>query len=50
MDGDLGAVWRESMELCRGRLRSCVEGDLGAVWGRLRNSVEGDIGTMWRET
>ena len=51
MEGDL-------KEQCGGRLRSCVEGDLGAVWretyelcgGRLRSCVEGDLGAVWRET
>ena len=32
MEGDLGAAWRETYELCGGRVWSCVEGDLGAVW------------------
>ena len=32
MERHLGAVWRETYELCGGSLRSCVEGDLGAVW------------------
>ena len=44
MEGDLGAVWRETKELCGGRLRWVLGG------GRLRSCVDGDLGAVWRET